>query len=191
MYLLNPNCHSLFKMPVFLSEELLPQSPQLSAGIQCLSLIKYSYNLNVWLAQALSDLHYWPYALYAFDWVDYYGCYRERWDVHQESRVGISAAPVTQEIYQFQSKRRRLDLEISRISYPGMEISRGFLQFSVPGMILLGSSGIWVDERMRMDIKSLRWGQRKAWDVRQSGERGMMGILHQKPFIFHGLWVLL
>ncbi len=90
--------------------------------------------------------------LYAFDWVDYYGCYRESWDVHQESRVDISAAPVTQEIYQVQSKRRRLDLEVSRISYPGMELSRGFLQFSVPRMILSGSSGIWVDERMRMDI---------------------------------------
>lgn len=85
--------------------------------------------------------------LNVFDWVDYYGCYRERWDVHQKSRVGISAAPVTQEIYKVQSKRRRLDLEISRISYPGMELSRGFLRFSVPQMILLGSGGIWMDER--------------------------------------------
>lgn len=63
--------------------------------------------------------------------------------VHQD----ISAAPVTQEIYQVQPKRRCLDLEISRISYAGMELSRGFLRFRVPQMILLGSGGIWMDER--------------------------------------------
>ncbi len=70
-------------------------------------------------------------------------------------------------------KTRRLDLEVSRISYPGMELSRGFLQFSVPGWSCRKQWNMdgWADENGYI-VTGVR--QRKAWDVRQSGERGMM-----------------
>lgn len=52
--------------------------------------------------------------------------------VHQDSRVGISAAAVTQEIYQVQSKRRRLDLKIPKFLMQEWNCQEGSFDLESP-----------------------------------------------------------